>query len=53
MFIANTFGGEKSIKDCMLQNILKEPLKPWNQMTEDEQAEAIAKSKAAHGFKES
>ena len=51
-FISGISGKQKTIEKCMLQKLLREPPKPWNQMTEDEQREAIEKSKAAHGFKE-
>ena len=52
MFIANAFGGKLKLNDCMLQKIIREAPKDWEWMTEEEQREAIARSKKAHGFKE-
>ena len=52
LVIANSFGNAKNLEDMMLPNMLKEPPKPWDEMTEEEQAEAIAKSKAARGIKD-
>lgn len=52
MTIRSVFGGRTKLEDCMLQNSLKEPAKDWDWMTEEEQQQAIARSKAAHGFKE-
>jgi hypothetical protein len=50
--IAAAAGTKRELQKCMLQDMLKEPAKDWEWMTEEEQTEAIRKSKAAHGFKE-
>lgn len=51
MAIKQTFGGNPKLENCMLQNMLKEPPKDWEWMTDEEQAERIKQSKAAWGGK--
>lgn len=52
MVIANTMGGRLKLENTLLQRMLTEPPKDWWELTEDEQAERIRLSKAAHGFTE-